>query len=147
MRTTAITGYWGAGRSFRSRFVTAVCGVAALAIAAIAAATISGSGATSTAPEPATISVSGARISNVPAPITYYVVASQEEAGRISGVLERDEGAAMAAGAELSPRQNIVLVVDSPEKEQMLQLILQDINAHALASPATAVEVVDLRAP
>jgi hypothetical protein len=29
----------------------------------------------------------------------------------------------------------------------MLQLILQDINAHALASPATAVEVVDLRAP
>ena len=147
MSVTVHTKYQGIGKHFKTRFGAALCGIA-IAVAALGAILFTSQKGTSVGTGPVVIANSATpAVSAAPFPVTYYLVGTQEEADRLQMLVSQQQYETIMAGLELSPGLTIYLPIDTPEREAMLALMMQDLNATALETGIMMTHVIDLRSP
>jgi hypothetical protein len=78
-------------------------------------------------------------------PPIYYIVSSESEAEQLTFRADQETAALVSQGGRL-PRKSYYLAVDSPEKERLLEIMSQELNAFALEGQQTA-QIIDLRLP
>ena len=137
---------WGAPKHlgiFLSLFVGGILTITAVAIAAIVI----------TSEEETSVGTTGLITGEASIPyvkaapaVLYYLVATPEEAARFSVMAAQDEAVAVAAGIEVQPKVTIYLAIDSPEREAMLAMTLQELYMVATESGGVY-QVIDLRTP
>jgi len=147
MSVTVTTNHLGIGKHFKTRTVAAICGIA-IAVAAAGAIVVTSQKDTSVGTGQAVNADAGTRVINAaPVPVTYFLVATQEEADRFQMQVSQDQYETIMSGLELAPGLTIYLAIDTPEREAMLGLMMQDLNATALETGMMTTQVIDLRGP
>jgi hypothetical protein len=130
-------------KGMKARYIAAVCGLALAASAIAGIATYNGQGSAKPSARPSAIG-SGSVSTNADLPTTvYYIVGSQEQALTMQMAVNEVATSGFPSGS--TPPDYQVIVADSPEKEQLVALMAQDLNGVAVQTGLITANVIDLR--
>jgi len=142
-RNATVNGQSATWKGIKAQYIAAACGLA-LAVSAIAGiVTFSSQDSDKATGHAGAIGSAGVSTS-ADLPMTfYYVVGSEERAVTLRTAINNAIMEAFVPGA--IPSDYHVILADTPEREQLVALLFQDLNGVALQTGLITTNIIDLR--